>query len=156
MLIFSDYTSCIRFLGCSKLAINQKNNIHVTFFWYEFIFRFFWCCFVSLAKFRYWSKFHVIIITGSEVITIGIYKGLSRNPKIGNVLVSVFPKIWKLRQVRDKNLARIFLMKCYYMLQNTRATAFTVFELLRKKPQRESWQSSVLMSLLRIAPETAA
>ena len=135
MLNFSDYTSCIRFLGCSKLAINQKNNIHVTFFW---------------------SKFHVIIITGSEVITIGIYKGLSRNPEIGNVLVSVFPKIWKLRQVRDKNLARIFLMKCYYMLQNTRATAFTVFELLRKKPQRESWQSSVLMSLLRIAPETAA
>ena len=30
-------------------------------------------------------------------------------------------------------MARMFLMKCYLMLQNVRVTAFTVSELLRKK-----------------------
>ena len=30
------------------------------------------------------------------------------------------------------NLARMFLIECYWMLQNSRATAFTVFELLRE------------------------
>ena len=37
---------------------------------------------------------------------------------------------------RDKlcmsNLARIFLIECYWMLQNTRVAAFTVFRLLRE------------------------
>ena len=31
------------------------------------------------------------------------------------------------------NLARMFLMKCYGMLQNARVTAFTVSELLKEK-----------------------
>ena len=43
--------------------------------------------FVSLAKFSYWSKFHVNIITGSGVMTIFFYKGLSRNAEIGNTPV---------------------------------------------------------------------
>ena len=33
------------------------------------------------------------------------------------------------------NLAEMFLMKCYWILQNPSATAFTVFELLRKNQQ---------------------
>ena len=45
---------------------------------------FFWCCFVSLVKFSYWYKFHVNIITVSGVLTISFYKGLTRNPEIGN------------------------------------------------------------------------
>ena len=32
------------------------------------------------------------------------------------------------------NLARMSLIECYWMLQISRVTAFTVFELLRKKP----------------------
>ena len=34
------------------------------------------------------------------------------------------------------NLAQIFLMKYYWMLQNARVTAFTVSELLRENQQR--------------------
>ena len=33
------------------------------------------------------------------------------------------------------NLARMSLIKCYWMLQNTRITVFTVFELLRENQQ---------------------
>ena len=45
-------------------------------------------CHVSLVKFRYWFKFHVIIMTGSGVMTTFVYKGFSRKPEIGNTLVS--------------------------------------------------------------------
>ena len=58
-------------------------------------------CFVSLVKFSYWSKFHVNIITGSGIITIFFYKGLTRNPKIGNTLVWLLPNIGRLRQAMD-------------------------------------------------------
>ena len=60
---------------------------------------FFSTCRVCLAKFSCWSKFH--INTGSGVMTISIYKGLTRNPEIGNTTVWVFPNFWRLKQVRD-------------------------------------------------------
>ena len=66
----------------------------------------FWRCFVSLIKFSYWSKFHVNIITGSGVITIFFYKGLTRNPEIGNSPVWVLPSIWRLGQVRDTKFGK--------------------------------------------------
>ena len=39
-------------------------------------------------------------------------------------------------QLGIANLARMSLLKCYWMLQNARVTAFTLSELLRKNQQR--------------------
>ena len=64
------------------------------------MFKLFWIWFVSLVKFSYWSKFHVNIATGSGVMTIYFYKGLTRNPEIGNTPVWVLPNIWRLGQCR--------------------------------------------------------
>ena len=61
----------------------------------------FWCCFVSLVRFSYWSKFHVHIITGSGAMTIFFYKGLIRNSEIRNTPVWVLPNIWTLGRVKD-------------------------------------------------------
>ena len=58
-------------------------------------------CRVSLVKFSYWSEVHVNIITGSGVMTIIVYKGLIKNPKIGNTPGWGLPNIWRLGQVRD-------------------------------------------------------
>ena len=44
-------------------------------------------CFAAFVKFSYWPKLHVTIITGSGVITISFYKGLTRNPEITNTSV---------------------------------------------------------------------
>ena len=55
------------------------------------------CFFLS----SYWSKFHVNIITGSGVMTIFFYKGLTRNPEIGKNPVCVLHNISRLGQVRD-------------------------------------------------------
>ena len=58
------------------------------------------CC-LALVKFSYWSMFHVIIMTSSGVITILIYKGLTRNPETGNTSVCSLPNIWKLKRVTN-------------------------------------------------------
>ena len=97
---FTDYASRIQLPDGSKLAINRKNDNDVT------ICRHFWRYFVSLVKFRNWSKFHVNIITGSGVMIIFFYKGLTRNPEIGNISIWVFPNIWKMGQVRDTKFGR--------------------------------------------------
>ena len=88
--------------------------------------------FVSLVNFSYWSKFHVNIITGSGIMIIFYYKGMTRNPEIGNIPVWVLPNIWRLGGVIDIKFSKMSLIECYWMLQNSRVTAFTVFELWRE------------------------
>ena len=86
---FTDYASGIRLPNCSKLTINRKNDNDVIICWHDVIVHFFWRCLVSIVTFRYWSKFHVNI-TGSRVMIIFIYEGLTRNPEIGNSPVWVW------------------------------------------------------------------
>ena len=100
-ITFADSVSRIRFLDCSKLAKNPKNDSDVTIFRHDVNVKFLWRCFVSLAKFSYWSKFHVNIITGSGIMTIFFYKGLTRNPEIGNTPVWVLPNICRLGRVME-------------------------------------------------------
>ena len=57
----------------------------------------FWRCFVSFIKFSYWSKFHVNFITGSGVIPIYFYKGLTRTPEMEYLNLC---NIWRLGRVR--------------------------------------------------------
>ena len=89
------YRQCQRNPTSRLLQISHKlkNDNDVTVCWNDVIVNFFSCSFVSLVKFSYWSMFHVNIITGSSVMTIFFYKGLTRNPEIGNTLVWVFPNI---------------------------------------------------------------
>ena len=68
---------------------------------YTDIVKFFSSCRVSLVKFRSWSKFHVNAIASSRVMTIFLYKGLTKNPEIGNAPVWVLPNIWRLGRDRD-------------------------------------------------------
>ena len=61
--------------------------------------------FFSLAKLRYWCKFHVNIITGSGVMTIYYLKGLSRSLEIGYIPVLVLPNTQRLGLVKDTKLS---------------------------------------------------
>ena len=126
---FTDYLSQIQLPDCSKLTIILKNGNDVTIFRHDVFVKFFWRCFVSLVKFSCWSKFHVNINinTGSGVMIISFYKGLTRNPAIRNT-----PPSGDRGKQGIPNLAWTPLIKCYWMLQNARVTPFTVSELLRK------------------------
>ena len=89
--------------------------------------------FFSLVNFGHWSKFHVNIMTGSGFMTISFYKGLTRYLEIRNTSVWVLHNIWRLGRVRSSNLAQKALTKCYWMLRNTRVTAFTGFWVIKGK-----------------------
>ena len=53
--------------------------------------------------------------------------------------VRVLPNIWRLGKSEIPNLARMSLIKYYWMLQNVRVTAFIVSELLREN-QQPTWR----------------
>ena len=106
--------SGIRPPDCSKLAKTSKNDNNVTIFRHDVIVKFCGSYFVSFVKFSYSSKFHVNIITGSGIMTILFYKGLTKNPEIGNTPVWVLPNILRRRQVMDttffKNVSNRILL----------------------------------------------
>ena len=86
-ITFADSVSGNRPPDCSNLAKNPKNDNDVRIFWHDVSVKFIWRCFVSYVKFTYWSKFHVNIITGSGIMIILFYKGLTRNLEIRNTPV---------------------------------------------------------------------
>ena len=96
------------------------------------IVKFFGRCFFSLFKLSYWSKFHVNIITGSSIMTIFFYKGLIRNPEIGNTPVWVFPNIWRLGWVMDTKFDTNISNRMLLNAAKFQVHSFTVFGLLRE------------------------
>ena len=80
---------------------------------------FFDICLVKFVNFSCCFKFHVNMITGSGVMTISFYKRLARNLEIGNTPSEFCPISGYLVEEGIQNLARVFLIKCYCMLQNS-------------------------------------
>ena len=124
-----------RLPDCSKLSINRKNDNDVINFRHDFILKYFWRDFVSVINFSYWAKFHVSIITGSGVITFFCYKGWPEIQK-SEIHPSEFcPISGEWDELGIPYLAGVSVVKCYWMLQNAKSTAFTVSELLRENQQ---------------------
>ena len=90
--------------------------------------------FISLVKFSYWSKFHVSIITGSEIMAIFFYKGLTRNPEIRNTLVWVLPNIWRLRQVMDTKFSTNVSNRMLLNAAKSQGYSFYCFWVIKGKP----------------------
>ena len=82
--------------------------------------------------FSYWSKFHVNIITGSRVATIRNWAEIWKS-KIPPSEFWPISEDWDDLQI--PNSAGRSLMKCYWMMQKARITAFAVSQLLRKTQQ---------------------
>ena len=126
--------SGIRPPDCSKFAKNPENNNHVTIFRHDFIVNFFWHCFVSLVNFSYWSKFHVNIITGSGIMTIFFYKGLTRNPEIGNTPVWVLHNIWRLERERNTKFGMNVSNEMSLNVAKCQGYSFYRFWVIKGKP----------------------
>ena len=73
----------------------------------------YWLCFVFLVNLSYWPNFHVNIITGSGVVTIFFYKGLTRNLENGNTPFEFCPISGDWGELGVPNLARTSPIKCY-------------------------------------------
>ena len=96
--------------------------------------QFFWRCFVSLVKFSYWSKFHVNIMTSSGIMTIFFYKGLTRNPEIGNTFVWVLPNIWRLGRVMDTKFGTIVSNRMLLNAAKFQGYSMYRFWVIKRKP----------------------
>ena len=96
------------------------------------------CFFVSLVNFSYWSKFHVNIITGSGLVTIFFFIRDRLEMRKLEMPPSDFCPISGYRsKLGIPNLARMFFIKYYRMLRNSRVTGFTISELLNENPQNQ-------------------
>ena len=127
---------CVRNPASGLLQISQKSEKwqwrHDFPIWRQR--QFFWRCFVSLIKFSYWSKFHVNINTGSAMMTIFFYKGLRRNPEIGNTHVWVFPNIWRLGRVMDTKLGMNVSNRMLLKASKFQGYSFYRFWVIKGKP----------------------
>ena len=128
--------SGIRSPDCSKLAKNPKNDNDALIFWHDVNVKLFWLCFVSLVKFSYWSKFHVNIITGSGIMTIFFYKGLTRNSEIKNTPVWVLPNIWRLGRVMDTKFGTNVSNRMLLNAAKFQGYSFYRFWVIKRKPTR--------------------
>ena len=104
-------------------------------FWHEVIVKFLWLCFFSLVKFSYWSRFHVNIITGSELWQFLFIRDSPEIRKSKKTPSEFCPISGDWGEWRIPNLAWTSLIKYYAILQNARVTAFTISELLRENQQ---------------------
>ena len=95
------------------------------------------CWIVYLIKFSYWSKFHVIIMTGSGVMTIFVYKGLTRNLEIRNTHIWVLPNIWRLAWVRDTTFGTDVSNKILLNAAKCQGYGFYRFRVIKEKPKGE-------------------
>ena len=91
-------------------------------------------CFVSLVKFSYLSKSHVNMVTGSGIMTIFFYKGLTRNPEIGNTPVWVLPNIWRLGWVMDTKLGTNVSNRMLLYAAKVQGYSSYCFWVIKRKP----------------------
>ena len=88
------------------------------FFWRYFVF-------VSLVKFSYWSKFHVNILTGSGIMTVFFVRDWPEIRKSEIPPSEFCPISGDWGELRIPLFARMSLIECYWMLQNSRVKGLT-------------------------------
>ena len=124
--------SGIRLPNCFKLSINQKYDNDVIISWHDVTTSFFDAVLFPLSSLVIDPSF---TSKSSMILELRQSSFIRDWPEIrkSEILLSEFCRISGDRgELGIPNLPRISLMKCYWMLQNARVTAFTVSELLRE------------------------
>ena len=122
LMIYNNYRPCVRNTDSRLLQISHKSE---KWRWHHNLPKWrrrqlFWRCRVSPIKFTYWYKVHINIITGPGVITIFVFKGLTRHLEIGNTLVWILSNIWGLGRFRDTKFVKNVTNEKLLKLQNAR------------------------------------
>ena len=117
--------------NCSKI---QKMSMTSQLSRHDVIGKCFWRGSVSLVKFSYCSKFHVNVVTGSGILTIFFYKGLTRSPEIGNTPVWVFPNFGRLGRVMDTKFGTNISNRISLNDAKSQGYSFYCFWVIKGKP----------------------
>ena len=132
----TDYVSGIRLPDCSKLAINWENDNDVTIFWNDIIVNFFDVVLFLLSSLVTGPSFMSISSLVLELWQFSFIRDWLEIRKSEIPPSEFCPKSGHWGESGIQNLAGMPPMKCYWMLQNARVTAFTVSELSRENQQR--------------------
>ena len=131
-MTFADSVSGIQPTDCSKLAQNQKNDNDVTIFRNDVIVNFFYVVLFLLSG---WVTGPSFMSISSLVLELWQFSFIRDWPEIrkSEIPLSEFcPTSRDWSELWIPSLARMSLIQYYWMLQNARVRAFTVFELLRE------------------------
>ena len=109
---FTDHVSGIWLPDCFKLAIYWKIKNDVTVSRQVAIANFFDVAVFILSSLVIGPSFMSISLLVLEIWQFSFYKGLTRNPEIGNTPVRVFPDIWRLGWVKDTKFGSNFTECC--------------------------------------------
>ena len=104
---------------------------------HDVIVKLFWRCLVSFVKFSFWSKFMSISSLVLELRQFSFIMDWPEILKLQIPLSDFCPISGDWGELGIPHLARMSLMKCYWMLQYGRVATFTVSELLRENQQVE-------------------
>ena len=80
-----------------------------------------------------------ISLTGSRVMTIFVYKGLTRNPEIGNTRIWVFPYIWRLERVKNTKFGTNVPNKMILNTAKYQVNSFYRFGVINGNQERGGW-----------------
>ena len=122
--------SGIRPPDCSKFAKNSESDNDATIFWHDVIANFLTLFLLSSSVTG--PRFKSISSLVLELWQFSFIRD-SREIRISEIPPSEFCPIsrdWSKLWIRT--LPRMFLIECYWILKNSRVTAFIVFELLRE------------------------
>ena len=118
-----DHASGVRLPDCSKLAKNWKNYNDVTIFWHGVIANIFDVILFLLSRLVTDPSFMSI---SSFVLELWQFTFIRDWPEIWKSEIPSFCSISKdWGELGIPNLARMSVMKCSWMLRNTRVIAFT-------------------------------
>ena len=130
---FTNYASGIP--DCSKLVVNRKNDNDVKICSHDVIIKFFDVILYLLSSLVTGPSFmsrSSLVLESWQFSSIGDWPE-NRKSKIPPSEFCPISGDWS--KLGIPNLARMALRKCYWILQNTRVTAFTVSKLLRENQQ---------------------
>ena len=99
--------------------------------------------FLFLVKRSYWANFHINIITSSEVMKVFFCKGLIWNPEIRNTPVSIFPMVWRLRNLGIPNKRANISNEMLLRAAKSQGYSFYGFWIIKgRSHQHADWFSS--------------
>ena len=129
---FADSVFGTRPPDCSKLTKNPKHDNDVTIFRHDFKVKIFWRRIVYLVSLVTGSNFMSVSSLVLELWQLSFVRDWPeiRKSEIPSPEICPISEDWG--ELWIPNLAWMSLIKCYWMLQNSSVTPFTVFELLRE------------------------
>ena len=131
-MTFADSVSGIQPTDCSKLAQNQKNDNDVTIFRNDVIVNFFYVVLFLLSGWVTGPSFMSISSLVLELWQFSFIRDWPEIRKLEIPLSEFCPTPGDWSELWIPNLAQKSLIQYYWVLQNAKFKAFTVFDLLRE------------------------